>query len=132
MISYKIPLGNKTSKEAEFCGSLFACADTIKLLHLKASGEGSYAKHVALGDLYDAISDMADDITETIQGYKGLLSISIPASTLPADCCSYVKSERSRITTSMSSMTDMVDVQNKLQDLIGVFSKTIYKLENLK
>ncbi len=130
--NYKIPTVSKVSKEAEFCSSLFACADTIKLLHLNASGEGSYAKHVALGDLYDAISDTADDVTESIQGYKGLLSMSIPTSTLPADCCTYVKSERARITTAMSSMTDMIDVQNKLQDLIAVFSKTIYKLENLK
>tara|TARA_R110000868_G_scaffold14414_2_gene67060 strand:+ start:48708 stop:49103 length:396 start_codon:yes stop_codon:yes gene_type:complete len=131
-MNYKIPVTNKVSKEAEFCGSLFACADAIKLLHLNASGEGSYAKHVALGDLYDAISDAADDVTESIQGYKGLLNISIPASTLPTDCCTYVKGERTRITTAMSSMTDMIDIQNKLQDLIGVFSKTIYKLENLE
>lgn len=130
--NYKIPITSKVSKEAEFCSSLFACADAIKLLHLNASGEGSYAKHVALGDLYNAISDTADDVTESIQGYKGLLSMSIPASTLPADCCTYVKSERARITIAMSSMTDMIDVQNKLQDLIAVFSKTIYKLENLK
>lgn len=121
-----------SDQEALFCGSLLSFADKVKLGHLASSGEGSYAKHVALGDLYDTISDSADEITELIQGYKGILTIKLQATNAPVDCCIYLKEERSRITNVMSSMSLMPDVQNKIQDLIGAISRTIYKLENLE
>ena len=114
-----------------FCSELFACADIIKIAHLKAKGPGSYAQHVALGELYDALTDMADDITETIQGYKGILTISIPATSY-MEPVSYIKGKRATLITMLEKVEEeMPDVSNKLQDLIGVMSRTIYKLENL-
>ena len=124
----------KTSKAGNygtFCSDLFACADIIKIAHLKAKGPGSYAQHVALGELYDALTDMADDITETIQGYKGILTISIPATSY-MEPISYIKGKRASLIAMLENVEEeMPDVSNKLQDLIGVMSKTIYKLENL-
>jgi len=114
-----------------FCSDLFACADIIKIAHLKAKGPGSYAQHVALGELYDALTDMADDITETIQGYKGILTISIPATSY-MEPVSYIKGKRATLIGMIEKVEEeMPDVSNKLQDLIGVMSRTIYKLENL-
>lgn len=119
------------SNYGQFCGDLFACADIIKIAHLKAKGPGSYAQHVALGELYDSITDMADDITETIQGYKGILTISIPATSYQ-EPVAYIKSKRVSIIGMLEKIEqEMPDVSNKLQDLIGVMSKTLYKLENL-
>lgn len=119
------------SNYGQFCGDLFACADIIKIAHLKAKGPGSYAQHVALGELYDALTDMADDITETIQGYKGILTISIPATSYQ-EPVAYIKSKRANIIGMLEKIEEeMPDVSNKLQDLIGVMSKTLYKLENL-
>lgn len=115
-----------------FCSGLFACADIIKIAHLKVSGPGAYAAHVALGDLYDSLTDMADDITETIQGYKGILTISIPAASYQ-EPVAYIKAKRTELIGMIEKMeSEMPDVSNKLQDLIGVMSKTLYKLENLK
>jgi len=115
----------------KFCSDLFACADVIKIAHLKAKGPGSYAQHTALGELYDALTDMADNITEIIQGYKGILMISIPATSF-MEPISYIKSKRTSLISMVSKMeAEMPDVSNKLQDLIAVMSKTIYKLENL-
>ena len=114
-----------------FCSDLFACADIVKIAHLKAKGPGSYAQHVALGELYDALTDMADDITETIQGYKGILTISIPATSY-MEPVSYIKGKRATLIGMIEKVEEeMPDVSNKLQDLIGVMSRTIYKLENL-
>jgi len=114
-----------------FCSDLFACADIVKIAHLKAKGPGSYAQHVALGELYDALTDMADDITETIQGYKGILTINIPATSY-MEPVSYIKGKRATLIGMIEKVEEeMPDVSNKLQDLIGVMSRTIYKLENL-
>ena len=114
-----------------FCSDLFACADIVKIAHLKAKGPGAYAQHVALGELYDALTDMADDITETIQGYKGILTINIPATSY-MEPVSYIKGKRATLIGMIEKVEEeMPDVSNKLQDLIGVMSRTIYKLENL-
>lgn len=121
----------KSDNYGTFCSELFACADIIKIAHLKAKGPGSYAQHVALGELYDALTDMADDITETIQGYKGILTISIPATSFQ-EPVSYIKSKRASLISMLEKVEEeMPDVSNKLQDLIGVMSRTLYKLENL-
>lgn len=115
----------------QFCSDLFACADIIKIAHLKVKGPGAYAAHTALGELYDSLTDMADDITETIQGYKGILTISIPATSYQ-EPIAYIKAKRSSIISQMETICkDMPDVENKLQDLVGAMSKTLYKLENL-
>lgn len=121
----------KSDNYGTFCSELFACADIIKIAHLKAKGPGSYAQHVALGELYDALTDMADDITETIQGYKGILTISIPATSFQ-EPVSYIKSKRASLISMLEKVEEeMPDVSNKLQDLIGIMSRTLYKLENL-
>lgn len=121
----------KSDNYGTFCSDLFACADIIKIAHLKAKGPGSYAQHVALGELYDALTDMADDITETIQGYKGILTISIPATSFQ-EPVGYIKSKRASLISMLEKIEEeMPDVSNKLQDLIGIMSRTLYKLENL-
>lgn len=120
----------KSSENGTFCSELFACANIIKIAHLKAKGPGSYAQHVALGEIYDAVSDMADDITESIQGYEGILNISIPAATY-TEPLAYIKAERTKMIAAKSKFAAMPDIANKIDELIGVFSKGIYKLENL-
>lgn len=121
---------SKSSENGTFCSELFACANIIKIAHLKAKGPGAYAQHVALGEIYDAVSDMADDITETIQGYEGILNISIPAASY-MEPLAYIKSERTKMIAAKSKFASMPDIANKIDELIGVFSKGIYKLENL-
>jgi hypothetical protein len=120
----------ESSGMSTFCSELFACANIIKIAHLKAKGPGAYAQHVALGDLYDAVSDMADDITESVQGYEGILTISIPATSF-MEPLAYIKGERTKMIAAKSKFTNMPDIANKIDELIGHFSKTIYKLENL-
>ena len=123
-------MAKEGSSMGTFCGELFACANLIKLAHLKVKGPGAYAQHVALGEIYDSVSDMADDITETIQGYEGILTISIPAVS-DTEPLAYLKSERTKMIAAKSKFTSMPDIANKLDELIAVFSKGIYKLENL-
>jgi len=37
-------------------------------LHLQVTGPGSYAQHIALNEIYDALPDLADTIAEGYQG----------------------------------------------------------------
>lgn len=125
-------MSTSSAELGKFCSELFACADIIKIAHLKVSGPGAFAAHVALGELYDSLTDMADEITELIQGYKGILPISIPATSY-MEPVAYLKSKRMSLMEMKEKVCEeMPDVENKIQDMIGVVSRTIYKLENLK
>lgn len=129
--NYNILKKPDSASEGAFCGKLLSCADKIKLAHFAVKGTGSYAKHTALGDLYNSFTDLTDEIVELIQGYKGILNISVPASSL-TEALGYLKTERTEIITFMNTCSSMPDVQNKIQELIGEISRCIYKLENLQ
>jgi len=106
----------------------------IKLLHLNRTGEGSYAAHVALGELYDSVADMADDIVETMQGWIGIIEFTIPAVKAPKTTTESILWFRAQLLEfkKMSDIKEMPDISNMLDELIGVLSKTLYKLNNLR
>jgi DNA-binding ferritin-like protein len=48
----------------------------LHICHLRVSGPGSFAKHLALGEAYELASDFADKICETVQGKtKNLITL---------------------------------------------------------
>ena len=47
---------------------LMNAATSFHKLHLHVNGPGSYAQHKALGDLYESLPKLADDIAEGYQG----------------------------------------------------------------
>lgn len=51
-----------------FAGSLLSAANSFHQYHLAITGTGSYAAHVALGDLYSGLRDFADSLVEQYQG----------------------------------------------------------------
>lgn len=114
--------------------SLFGFLNGIKLLHLNRTGDGSYAAHVALGELYDTVSDLADDIVETMQGWVGIIEFTIPAVKAPKTTTESILWFRAQLLEfkKMSDIKEMPDISNMLDELIGVLSKTLYKLNNLR
>lgn len=118
----------------KLAASLFGFLNGIKLLHLNRTGEGSYAAHVALGELYDAVSDLADTIVETMQGWAGIIEFSIPAVKAPKTTTESILWFRAQLLEfkKMSDIKEMPDISNMLDELIGVLSKTLYKLNNLR
>lgn len=110
---------------------------TRNLLHFSHWLTGSYAGHMALGDLYDQIVEDIDEIVETYQGRFGLLpSFGCESATVTCDVsdmvervkceAAWVEKNRDFISGGDSSIGNLVDT------LIGHYHKTAYKLENLK
>ena len=48
--------------------SLMNDATSFHKLHLQVTGDGSYAQHKALNEIYDKLPDLADEIAEGYQG----------------------------------------------------------------
>ena len=105
---------------------LLEAANQVRVLHW---GTSSYAEHVALGGLYDAISDATDKIAEALMGaqgkrlqLKGTLELVDYAEGMPA---SYVAG----IGQALESITDLpTDILNTRDDLLGAVHKTSYLL----
>lgn len=121
---------NTSNSDGLFIGTLFHCRDTAHLQHLKTT---SYASHMALGDFYDKFTDLIDTLAETLQSYNGLLKIVIPES---CSCdmdgaLDYLKEERMEIVKYRESYKQ-TEVQNIIDEIIGLFDSTIYKLTFLK
>ena len=105
---------------------LLEAANQVRVLHW---GTSSYSEHVALGDLYDAISDATDKIAEALMGaqgkrfpLKGTLELVDYAEGMPA---SYVAG----IADGLKSLKGLpTDILNMRDDLLGTVHKTIYLL----
>lgn len=119
-------------KPSEFFGKLLQIRDQIHLTHLKVSGIGSYAQHIALNEFYDEILDLIDILIESYQGKYGLLTLIIP---------------ESKVVDPISAITDLANItdgglaytifketwiQNQLDEISTLCYQTLYKLKNLK
>lgn len=61
--------GSSLDNMVSSCASeLMNARTSIHKLHLKVTGEGSFAAHKALNELYDALPDHADTLVEGYQG----------------------------------------------------------------
>lgn len=117
----------------ELVGRVFATRNAVHLAHWAAKGEGSFARHKALGDLYDALVDKIDKIVEMYQGAFELLgSLKVPDAT-PKDLLDHLNDEVEWLETNMDELSGGVrSLENALQDLGGVYYTAIYKLTYLK
>lgn len=131
----KSGVANK-SKNPEGCICDLICKvfTTRNLLHFAHWNTKSFSSHMALGDLYDSIVDDVDDIVETYQGKFGLIKdLYTEKAELPSDICKHVKDEVNWVEDNRMfiSKGDSA-IENLIDNLVGHYHRTIYKLENLK
>lgn len=125
-------INKPTNKPTEFFGKLFQIRDQIHINHLRITGTGSYAGHIALHDFYDEILDLTDTLIESYQGKYGILDITIPASS---------KTEAITTLEELAKLTDGGNaynlfketwLQNQIDEISTLTYQTLYKLKNLK
>jgi DNA-binding ferritin-like protein len=117
----------------ELIGRVFTARNVAHLAHWKATGVGSFAKHMALGDFYDGIIDKLDSLVEAYQGYFGL--VGEPKATPPksADIIALITIDAAWITKNRSDICKSVPaLENIVDDLVGLYLTTLYKLKNLQ
>lgn len=62
------PGGSLETKTAALTSELMNAATSFHKMHLKITGVGSFAGHLALNELYDALPGHADTLAEQFQG----------------------------------------------------------------
>lgn len=115
---------------AQIVGTLFISRDQAHREHLRTK---SYAQHVALGDFYSAVVDLADSFAEVYQGCHEILDIP------------YVQPSKGSIDAVLEHHIATIEdfrpafkskqdaaLLNIMDEISGLYSQTLYKLRNLK
>jgi len=113
----------------EIIGLLFYARNVTHREHLKTK---SYAQHMALGSFYDDVIELADKLAEAYQGCEGIMK----------DIPYYDKAYNGSIDDFLEKQMDMIEklrkgasersaIQNIIDEIIGLYLSTLYKLRNL-
>lgn len=113
---------------------LMNAATSFHKLHLKVTGVGSHAAHLALKELYDALPDHADDLAEGYQGAaEVLLKYQEPSSRILEtvdDAIWYIKDLHTMI-TNLQSQIPYSEIVNDLDNIKSTLNGAKYKLKFL-
>lgn len=121
--------------QGEFIAVLFLARDLAHRFHLRVTGGGSYAKHKALEDFYDSLVDLADDLAEMIQGRSGIIkNIPLLENEFSGDVVPSVEKQLKWIEANRYKAVakDDTAIQNKIDEIVGLYLSLIYKLKNLE
>lgn len=109
----------------------------VHIFHLRVKGSGSFAAHLAFGELYELASDFADKLAEQWQGlnqdllnYPSNMSFEIPER---GNEIVYIQELLSKIDIAINQLDNKDKItSNILQDLGAQIRQIIYKLTFLK
>lgn len=114
----------------EFVARVFKTRNQAHLMHWKTK---SYAEHQALGGFYDDVIDALDNLVEATQGSKGIIGHvdlsckdeSVEIVKALTEDANWISKNRSKIASSVPALENIVD------EIVGLYLSTIYKLKNL-
>jgi hypothetical protein len=108
---------------------LFAARDIAHRLHLRVR---SFSQHMALGDLYEALVDAADEIAEIHQGKHGLMNLQNPIFTFSdQDPIIFIRELAQWAENTKSILPPESHIHNEWDNVISTIYRAKYKLENL-
>ena len=118
-------------KAADFVGLLFLGRDVAHSVHLNTR---SYAKHVALQGFYEEIVDLADKFAEAYQGKHGLIGgITLQTAKKTANIVEFLQDQMDEIEANRYKVVDKdcTAIQNIIDEIVGLYLSTLYKLRFL-
>ena len=118
----------------EFVGTLLHSATITHFMHLQATGEGSFAKHSALGTYYDEIVDLTDAVAEAIQGcYQEIIS-TYPNmfANVTGEPLDYMLMLKDYVADKRQYLPQDSNIQNEVDTIVTLIDSTIYKLTFLR
>lgn len=114
---------------ANLIAILFQSRDIAHKEHLRTK---SYAAHMALGSFYTDIIDLADSFAETYMGLGGTLEIPTLSPCKgnidsALESCMFAVSDH----RGMFSKPEEATLQNIIDEIVGLYAQTLYKLRRL-
>lgn len=101
--------------------------------HWRAKGDGSFAKHQALGSFYDDVIDALDPLVEAYQGAFDLVKNIPTPDTSQTDILKLLQADAEWIEKNHETVCKgNRALANLLDNVAAVYLSAIYKLRNLK
>lgn len=116
---------------ANLVALLFLSREYGHRAHLKTQ---SYSEHMALGDFYESIIELADKLVEAYQGRYQIIDIPYMKGEEGSDPIE-VLSRHLKLVESVrydSIPKEDTALQNIVDEVVGQYLSTLYKLKNLK
>ena len=114
---------------------LFLARDLTHREHLRVTGPGSYAKHMALGAFYPAIVELADKLAEAYQGQNGIIEdLPLLDNEYGGDIVGVLDMHVKWIKANryLEVSRDDSPLQNIIDEIVGQYLSTLYKLKFLQ
>jgi len=118
-------------KAADFVGHLFLARDVAHSVHLNTR---SFAKHKALQEFYEGVVGLADDFAEAYQGRHGLIGpISLQTAKKNTNIVEFIQDSLDEVEASRYKVCEEKDtaIQNIIDEIVGLYLSTLYKLKFL-
>jgi len=113
----------------EIIGLLFLDRTLAHREHLRTH---SYAQHKALRSFYDEVVDLADKLSEAYQGYEGIMyDIPLLAEQTKDEIDVVLEKHMNIIEETRRDVCDLSAIQNIIDEIVGLYLSTLYKLRNL-
>ncbi|UOF77655.1 hypothetical protein [Caudoviricetes sp.] len=116
---------------ADLIGHLFLARDVTHSVHLNTR---SYAKHKALGGFYGKVIDLADDLAEAYQGRHGLIGpITLHSAKKTNNVIEFLEDSLKDVEDMRYKVCDKDEtaIQNIIDEIVGLYLSTLYKLRFL-
>lgn len=115
-------------KVSDFIGMLFLARDVAHRVHLSTR---SYSKHMALDGFYHDIVEMADKFAESYQGKHGLITIPLLSAKNGGNIVAFLEDQAAEIEKGRDGICEDSTLQNIIDEILGLYFSTIYKLKFL-
>lgn len=119
----------------QFIALLFLARDLTHREHLRVSGSGSYARHVALGEFYASIIELADTLAEAYQGRHGIVKdMPLLENEYGDDIVEVLERQLKWLEANRYKAVEKDDsaLQNIVDEIISRYLSTLYKLKHLQ
>ncbi len=120
-----------TDKIAEFYGNVFAHNNSMKLYHWTVTGTGSYARHIAIDQALESLTEVLDRLVETSMAMYGDLDIVIPATSIPQDIVKHCQAFYDYVEKSRDLFPEAF-TQSIIDDYHEALQQVLYRMTRLQ
>ncbi len=119
----------------QYVALLFLARDMTHRAHLKVTGTGSFAAHMALQGFYLGILERADAFAEAYQGrFNELLDIPLLENDYAGEIADVLEQQMAWIEDSREQICPRSEtaLQNIIDEAVSLYQSTLYKLRFLE
>jgi hypothetical protein len=117
----------------EFAGHMLCTAVAAHFMHWSTT---SFAAHKALGEYYEAMPGLVDDVVEEYQGCYGLIGkfavrMDSPRGKVQEALVAYFEDQKAYVEKARKKLPERSELQNDIDAIATLIDSTIYKLRFL-